>query len=233
MTTEDEQNAMKARPVEIDPAPPLDLSVILAREPQLAEIRRHGQQHPTASEEGRARWEGEQKRLHGCDYINVNGERVCAVHGSAPMRKRSRKDARNADRAVRAREQNFFKDEEMNVGQAKRNKTGERDAIKRVVREGEIMVVWLSENGMIQWCPTTQGGCALFAARPSASETVGASRADIIRGCADLVLAVGLPMLVIHGVTGLGATDVGREKWGGDDQRTHDGIWNSNVKKTS
>lgn len=68
-----------------DMKPSLDWATLVAREPQLAGIREHRQQHPTASESARARWEGEQKRLHGCDYIDVNGERVCAVHGPAPM----------------------------------------------------------------------------------------------------------------------------------------------------
>ena len=103
-----------------------------------------------------------------------------------------------------------------------RNETAERDAIKRVVRDGEIMVVWLSEWGMIEWIPAAQGGCALFAYRPSGPAAVGASGADIMHGCAELILKVGLPVLVIHSVTGLGATDVGREKCGGDDQMTHD-----------
>lgn len=134
------------------------------------------------------------------------------------------------------------------MGQARRNRMAqegkvtkpgytrqaERDAINRVVQEGNIMVVWLSERGMIEWAPTAQGGCALFAVRPSTSETGGASGADIIRRCGNLILTVGLPVLIIQDVTGLGATDMGQEKWGSDDQMTHDGIWNSNdVKKAS
>jgi hypothetical protein len=39
------------------------------------------------------------------------------------------------------------------------------------------------------------------------------------------MLSAGLPVLVIRGVIGLGATDVGQEKFGGDDQMTHDGLW--------
>jgi hypothetical protein len=105
-----------------------------------------------------------------------------------------------------------------------RNKTAERDAIKRVVQEGEIMVVWITEKGMIEWCPTAQGECALFGVKPSRPGFV-ASGADVIRNCTDLMLKVGLPTLIIHGITGLGATDVGREKWGGDDKMTYDDLW--------
>jgi hypothetical protein len=105
----------------------------------------------------------------------------------------------------------------------------ERDAIRRVVREGHLMVVWLSERGMIEWLPAAQGGCALFAVRPS--ETVGLSGADMVRGCGNLILATALPVLVIQDVTGLGATDVGQEKFGGDDQMTHDSLWNDADKE--
>jgi len=125
------------------------------------------------------------------------------------------------------------------MGQARRNKMAgttinhntpppgytrqaERDAIRRVVREGHVMVVWLSERGMIQWSPTAQGGCALFAVKPRAKNV----SADMMRDGANLVLSIGLPVLVIQDVTGLGATDVGQEKFGGDDQTTHDGLWN-------
>jgi hypothetical protein len=72
-------------------------------EPQLEAIRRHRHEHPTASESARARWEGKQKRLHGCDYMEVNGERVCVVHGSAPMKEEAEEPDSDSDSPGRLR----------------------------------------------------------------------------------------------------------------------------------
>jgi hypothetical protein len=76
---------------EIESAQPLDAAVILAREPQIAEIRRHRLSHPTASEDARARWEAEQKKF-ACNYVDVDGVGVCLTHGSAPMKEKHARD---------------------------------------------------------------------------------------------------------------------------------------------
>lgn len=88
----EEGRVERGKPDEGMKPPSLDWATLVEWESQLVAIREHRQTHPTASEAARARWEGEQKRLHGCDYIDVNGERVCAVHGSAPMKKEARGD---------------------------------------------------------------------------------------------------------------------------------------------
>lgn len=96
----------------------------------------------------------------------------------------------------------------------------EMDAIVRVVREKVLMVAWVTDDGLINWVPRPRTGeAALFAIKEADASFVAMPVPSSRRPGYEILP---LPVLVIHGIKGLSATD---DKWKGDDELAYIDCW--------